>query len=74
MGSNLNPCFYSDLPQSFFQSAALWIHGHTHSSSNYRHHRTQVVANPRGYVRWNGTIENTRFNPQLVITLGAVDA
>lgn len=70
-GSALNPCFYSDLPASFFQSAALWIHGHTHSSLDYRHHRTRVVANPRGYVRWNGAIENTRFDPRLVITLGA---
>ena len=71
-GSELNPCFYSDLPASFFQTAALWVHGHTHSSSDYRHHRTRVVANPRGYVRWNGAIENTRFDPKLVITLGAV--
>ena len=74
LGSDLNPCFYSNLPESFFQSAALWIHGHTHSSSNYRHHLTQVVANPRGYVRWNGEIENTRFDPRLVITVGGVHA
>ena len=70
-GSDLNPCFYSELAESFFQSAALWVHGHTHSSSDYRHHRTRVVANPRGYVRWNGTIENANFDPRLVITLGA---
>lgn len=73
-GSDLNPCFYSELAESFFQSAALWVHGHTHSSSDYRHHRTRVVANPRGYVRWNGAIENANFDPRLVITLGADDA
>ena len=70
-GSDLNPCYYSELPESFFQTAALWIHGHCHSSSDYLHHRTRVIANPRGYVRWNGTIENTKFDPRLVITLGA---
>ena len=73
-GSDLNPFYYSDLPASFFGAGALWVHGHTHSSSDYRHHLTQVVANPRGYVRWNGAIENTRFDPRLVITLGAVHA
>ena len=70
-GSRLNPCFYSELPDSFFQTAALWIHGHTHSSSDYRHHRTRIVANPRGYVRWNGAIENANFDPRRVINLGA---
>ena len=69
---DLNPCYYSDLPASFFQTAALWVHGHTHASSDYVHHRTRVVANPRGYVRWNGTIENANFDPRRVITLGAV--
>ena len=70
-GSDLNPCYYSDLPASFFEAGALWIHGHTHSSSDYRHHRTRIVANPRGYVRWNGAIENANFDPRRVITLGA---
>ena len=70
-GSALNPCFYSDLPDSFFQSAALWVHGHTHSSSDYLHHRTRVVANPRGYVGWDGAIENLTFQKDLVITLAA---
>lgn len=68
-GSRLNPCFYSDLPESFFQSAALWVHGHMHSSADYQHHLTRVVANPRGYVRWDGRVENSSFQPGLVITL-----
>lgn len=68
-GSELNPCFYSDLPESFFQCAALWVHGHSHSSSDYRHHRPRVIANPRGYARRNGTVENEHFDPGLVITL-----
>ena len=68
-GSRLNPCFYSELPDSFFQTAALWIHGHTHSSSDYLHHRTRVVANPRGYVDWKGDNENAEFKLGLVIKL-----
>lgn len=68
-GSRLNPCFYSELPDRYFQTAALWIHGHTHSSSDYLHHRTRVVANPRGYVNWKGDNENDEFKLGLVIKL-----
>ena len=56
-------------PILHFQTAALWIHGHTHSSSDYLHHRTRVVANPRGYVNWKGDNENAEFKPDLVIKL-----
>lgn len=66
-GHPLNPCFYSELPESFFQVASLWVHGHTHSSVDYLHHRTRVVANPRGYVAWNGAGENRAFAHDLVI-------
>ena len=70
-GSELNPCYYSHLPAPFFEAGSLWVHGHTHASSDYVHRRTRVVANPRGYVAWHGTIENANFDPRLVITLGA---
>jgi len=30
--------------------AAVWIHGHTHNSFDYRANGTRVVCNPRGYV------------------------
>jgi predicted phosphodiesterase len=66
-GSPLNPCFHSKLPQSFFQTADLWVHGHTHNSADYRHHRTRIVANPRGYPRHDGVFENEKFDPGLVI-------
>lgn len=69
--SDLNPCYYSRLPASFFEAGTLWIHGHTHASSDYVHCRTRVVANPRGYVGWNGAIENANFDPRRVITLGS---
>ena len=70
--SPLNPCFYSELPESFFGRAALWIHGHTHSSVDYQHRGTRVIANPRGYVRL-ACPENRDFKPDLVITLPGAD-
>jgi hypothetical protein len=33
------------------------------------HHRTRVVANPRGYVRWTGEAENQVFKSDLVIEI-----
>jgi len=42
---------------------------HCASDPHYLHHRTRVVANPRGYVRWEGAIENLSFQKDLVITL-----
>ena len=70
-GSRLNPCFYSELPASVFQGAELWVHGHSHSSADYQHHNTRVLANPRGYVRrWDGAVENSEFQEALVVTVG----
>jgi Calcineurin-like phosphoesterase len=66
-GHLLNPCYYSELPARFFQTACLWVHGHTHHSCDYRHHRTRVVANPRGYLNWQGAPENRAFLRDLVI-------
>jgi predicted phosphodiesterase len=68
-GNALNPCFMSELPVEFFQHAALWIHGHTHSSSDYLHHRTRVLANPRGYLLRSGARENDAYRSDLVIEI-----
>lgn len=44
--------------------AAVWIHGHTHTSFDYRIQGTRVVCNPRGYpLRRQGGFENPRFDP-----------
>jgi len=45
--------------------AALWIHGHLHSQSDYRIGNTRVVCNPRGYPDQR----NPRFQPDLVIEI-----
>ena len=66
-GNDLNPCFVSELPISFFERPQLWIHGHIHSSVDYRIDRTRVVTNPRGYRRRSGAFENEDFRHDLVI-------
>jgi predicted phosphohydrolase len=66
LGDPLNPAFSSNM-ESFIEEreAALWVHGHLHSCSDYKIGRTRVLANPRGYPR-----ENTGgFNPELVIEI-----
>lgn len=76
-GDELNPCFASDLPSSFFNSARFWVHGHVHNSFSYSLGATRVVANPRGYRYRHGAYENPRFAPGLIIDTksgGTVDA
>ncbi len=43
--------------------ARLWIHGHTHTSFDYRVGSTRVLCNPRGYPGEPGT----SMNPELVV-------
>lgn len=51
-GSSLNPAFVNDLePLIRTCGPALWVHGHTHRSVDYRIGATRVLANPRGYGR-----------------------
>ena len=75
----MNPSFVSDL-SSLMGGAALWIHGHTHASSDYVVAGTRVVANPRGYAgrhpvsgKLHGSREqpeNAEFDPLLVVEVG----
>jgi Icc-related predicted phosphoesterase len=44
----------------------FWISGHTHYSIDIRRGRTRLISNPCGYPN-----ENTRFDPQMVIEIGA---
>ncbi len=44
--------------------AQVWLHGHLHAPSNYRHQGCHVVANPLGYARKN---EQAAFQPKLLI-------
>ena len=62
--------FGSQLPNTLFTQAGLWIHGHTHSSCAYEVMGCQVRCNPRGYPLRQpaGAFENNRFQPGLVLT------
>lgn len=62
----LTGAYASDLTRLLGKSR-YWIHGHMHSSSRYTVNGTEVIANPRGYRRRDGSVENERFQPDLVI-------
>ncbi|GJE43379.1 metallophosphoesterase [Methylobacterium soli] len=59
----LNPYFASRLDSLIDASGPdLWVHGHTHTSFDYRVGRTRVVCNPKGY-----SDENRAFDPALLV-------
>lgn len=64
--SVLNPAFASDLDRLMGYSA-LWVHGHTHDSFDYRVGPMRVVCNPRGYVDEE---LNPRFSQNMGVDLG----
>ena len=65
--------FGSKLPNEVLLGAKLWIHGHTHDSSDYRigdsKRSVRIVCNPRGYPLGGhaSTFENARFDPKLTV-------
>ena len=70
--SALNPAFVSDLSALVEQGgAALWVHGHTHSSHDYVAGGTRVVCNPKGYGPGGRSErhENSAFVPDKVVDL-----
>jgi Icc-related predicted phosphoesterase len=68
-GSPINACFISDLEAQIRRwQPQLWLHGHCHDSFDYRIGNTRVLCNPRGYAK-NGKLENSSFDPTLVIDL-----
>jgi predicted phosphodiesterase len=64
----VSTAYLSELPDTFFEVPALWVHGHTHSSHDYRVGNCRVVCNPRGYqtaaMPWP---ENAAFDPAKVV-------
>lgn len=64
----ISPAFVSEMPDSAFRKANLWVHGHTHSSFDYEVEGCRVICNPRGYFNsQKGEFEVTSFNPNLVV-------
>lgn len=63
--SPINAAFASDLDyliEEYRDVIRIWIHGHTHSSLDYKLHDTRILCNPKGYGD-----ENPNFNPLLTI-------
>ncbi len=61
----LTAAFVSDLSATIEQyQPHLWIHGHVHSSFDYRVGRTRVICNPHGY--WD---ENPAFDRRLIVDI-----
>jgi predicted phosphodiesterase len=66
-GDPINAAYASDLEALIEEMRPhLWVHGHIHSSSDYRIGPTRVVCNPRGYFPAQ---LNPGFNPALTIAL-----
>lgn len=61
--------FVSELPSELFQIPSLWVHGHTHTSFDYRVGECRVISNPRGYPNRHGEFENTSFDPCLMVEI-----
>lgn len=65
----LTPAFASHLPELVAQ-ADVWIHGHTHHSSDYvTDSGTRIISNPRGYPHEDAPHrpENAAFRPDFVL-------
>ena len=73
---SVHPRFRSDLVTGAYVSdlsalieayqPVLWVHGHTHNSSDYRLGATRIICNPHSYGR-----ENPDFDGALVVEVGA---
>ena len=69
-GDWVSTAFINELPESFFKVPVLWIHGHTHTSFDYRVGKCRVLCNPRGYKVGRMVLpENSQFDPGMVIDI-----
>lgn len=60
---------YASRLDALVAKADLWIHGHMHSSLDYRIGNCRVICNPCGYPNASGAPENPDFDPGLVVKL-----
>ncbi len=67
-GNPLTPGYASRLADDLMAAARLWVHGHVHDLFDYSVGRSRVVCNPRGYKLHGRGIENSKFNPGLLVT------
>jgi len=65
-GSPLNCGFYSSLDDFILdmeKPPVLWVHGHTHDSSDYMIGKTRVVCHPRGYPH---EVNHRNYKPKVI--------
>ncbi len=68
--SKLNPYFLHDVSETVEKAgAALWIHGHTHTSADYVAGATRVVCNAHGYPGFFPGEPNPAFRADLVLVV-----
>ena len=61
-GVALTDAYYEELFDLVFDSGIhTWVHGHTHSNSDYLIKHTRVVANPRGYWQYENLANNFKI-------------
>jgi Icc-related predicted phosphoesterase len=66
-GDKLSAAFASNLDEIIErEQPALWVHGHTHESFDYRIGATRVICNPLGYSKRE---ENPEFDERLVVEM-----
>ena len=49
--------------------ADLWLHGHMHTSFDYRIGKCRVVCNPCGYPMQDGKPQNPAFDPNFIVEI-----
>lgn len=63
----LNAAYASNLDDLVeLSGAAIWVHGHTHTSTDYMIGDTRVICNPRGYYPND---LNEAFDPNLIVEI-----
>lgn len=65
--------YFSNPLDELVQKSNLWIHGHTHTSFDYRIgndlEKGRVICNPRGYSKYQDKQENAEFKLDLVVEI-----
>jgi predicted phosphodiesterase len=64
-GDVLNAAYYTDMDKFIVKyQPDVWIHGHMHATIDYHVEKTRILANARGYSRYQNRQENRNFDPQ----------
>ena len=72
-GSALNRFFLHNVSSVVEKAeAALWVHGHTHTSCDYTVGKTRVVCNPFGYAQGSSGEPNPEFSGDFTVDLDAM--